>query len=379
MGKRRIAYLTGTRADFGLMRTTLLRIAAQPDMSLALYATGMHLDPSLGNTIREVEESGLPPATIIETEQGHPSGALTASNIGRIIGRLVTLLAADRPDIFLLLGDRGEMLAAAIAAIHLNIPIAHIHGGERSGTVDEPVRHAISKLAHLHLVATAGSRARLIRMGERDDAVYVVGAPGLDQILQSANRDAAAVFGAHGLDWTKPVALLLYHPVLQEAGAALASAQALIAALVEANLQILALRPNSDAGSASIVTALEDARDKGQLVLVTHLAREDYLSALRHATLLAGNSSSGVIEAASFGTPVVNVGSRQNLRERNANVVDVTTDPASIRAGIARGLALGRTDGTNLYGDGQSADRIVSTLRALDLMSPELLAKVNAY
>ncbi|MFN4210976.1 MAG: UDP-N-acetylglucosamine 2-epimerase, partial [Devosia sp.] len=233
---RRIAYLTGTRADFGLMLATLSAIHAQPDMELSLYATGMHLDPALGNTIAEVEQSGLPFPSRIPVDAGPPSGALTASNIGHIIIALVAAWSADRPDIVLLLGDRGEMLAAAIAAIHLNIPIAHIHGGERSGTVDEPVRHAISKLAHLHLVATEGSRERLVRMGERETSIGVVGAPGLDGIEDKSGLDAAEIFGRHGFDGSRPVALFLYHPVLQEADQAAAGAIAALEALVDAGL-----------------------------------------------------------------------------------------------------------------------------------------------
>lgn len=376
---RRIAYLTGTRADFGLMHATLSAIHAQPDMQLSLYATGMHLDPTLGNTIAEVEQSGLPFPKRIAVDQGAPSGALTATNIGQIIIALVASFSSDRPDIVLLLGDRGEMLAAAIAAIQLNIPVAHIHGGERSGTVDEPVRHAISKLAHLHLVATGGSRERLVRMGEREALIEVVGAPGLDGIIDKSGLDAAEIFGRHGLDASRPVALFLYHPVLQESEQAAAGAIAALDALVDAGLQTLALKPNSDAGSANIIDVLERFASSGKVVLLTHLPRNDYLSAMRHAAILVGNSSSGIIEAASFGTPVLNVGSRQNLRERNTNIIDVPTDPLSIAGGIARALRRGRLPATNVYGDGAAATRIVAALRQLDLEDPSLMAKVNVY
>ena len=376
-GPRRIAYLTGTRADFGLMQATLSTIHAQGDMALSIYATGMHLDPALGNTIAEVESSGLPTPILIPVESGTPSGALTATNIGHIIIRLVAAFAADRPDIVLLLGERGEMLAAAIAAIHLNIPIAHIHGGERSGTVDESVRHAISKLAHLHLVATQQSRERLISMGEREDLIIIVGAPGLDGI--AARASAADVFSCHGLDNNRPIALFIFHPVLQEADDAPAGATVALEALVAAGLQILALKPNSDAGSTGIIAVLERFAAEGKLALLTHLPRGEYLSAMRQASILVGNSSSGIIEAASFGTPVLNIGSRQNLRERNANTIDVSTDPAAIAAGIEQAIKRGRLPALNIYGDGATAGRIVSVLRKLDLADPRLMGKVNVY
>lgn len=377
--KRRIAYLTGTRADFGLMQCTLSAIHAQDDMSLTVYATGMHLDPSLGNTITEVEQSDLPAPIHIPVQTGTASGALTATNLGHIVIALVAALSADRPDIMLLLGDRGEMLAAAIAAIHLNIPIAHIHGGERSGTVDEPVRHAISKLSHLHLVATEGSRDRLVRMGEREAMTVVVGAPGLDGIAEQASHDATDIFSRHGLDANRPVALFLYHPVLQEAANAAAGARAGLEALLAAGLHVMALKPNSDAGSAGIIAVLDQFAAQQKITLVSHLQRGDYLSAMRHAAILMGNSSSGIIEAASFGTPVLNVGSRQNLRERNANVIDVATDPGEIAAGITLALKRGRFPAQNIYGDGAAARRIVAALRALDITDPSLMVKVNVY
>lgn len=376
---RHVAYVTGTRADFGLMRKTLAAIHARDDMRLSVFATGMHLEPSLGNTIAEVEQSGLPRPTRIPVVAGRPSGALTAINIGRLIVALVAAFETDRPDVVLLLGDRGEMLAAAIAAIHLNIPLAHVHGGERSGTVDEPVRHAISKLSHLHLVATPASSERLQRMGERSEHIVVVGAPGLDGIIENSGAGDATIFSRLGLVAERQIALFLYHPVLQEAEQSVAGAMAALEALLDANLQILALKPNSDAGSARINAVLEEFSARGMLTLVSHLPRNDYLSAMRHAAILAGNSSSGIIEAASFGTPVLNIGTRQNLRERNDNVIDVATDPASISAGISKALQRGRLPATNVYGDGNATQKIVAALLQLDLSDPSLMAKVNVY
>lgn len=379
MQQRRIAYLTGTRADFGLMRSTLSAIDAQADMDLTIYATGMHLDPLLGNTIEEVEKSGLPLPRRIDVELGMPSGGLTAINIGKIVVALVSAFTVDRPDIVLLLGDRGEMLACAIAAIHLNIPIAHIHGGERSGTVDEPVRHAISKLAHLHLVATSESRERLVRMGEHENMITVVGAPGLDGIAELACHDGKDVFVQYGVRGDSPVAIFLYHPVLQEADEAAAGARAALDAMLAAGLQVLALRPNSDAGSVGIIEVLENFSAQDRIKLVTHMPRSEFLSAIRDAALLVGNSSSGIIEAASFGTPVINIGSRQNLRERNANVIDVPTDPESVALGIRQALAAPRLRAENVYGDGAAAPRIIAALRQLDLSDPSIMDKANAY
>lgn len=376
---RRIVYISGTRADFGLMESTLRAIHATPGMELTVIATAMHLDPAHGETIKDILASGLPIGRRVEVEHGRPSGALMARNIGHMVSGFVDVLVQERPDLVLLLGDRGEMLAAAIAALHLNIPIAHIHGGERSGTIDEPVRHAISKLAHLHLVATEESRTRLIRMGEVPEHVTVVGAPGLDGIETLAGIEKGELFAQHDLDPACPLALLVYHPVVQEAEAAGDHVRAILDALERHALQVLALRPNSDAGSAEIVEALDSAAGAGRINLKTHLQRSHYLSFLRHADMLVGNSSSGIIEAASFGTPVVNIGSRQYFRERNANVLDVTPEAAAISRGIEQALSTGRFPAQNRYGDGTATGRIVAVLDQLDLAAPALLMKTNAY
>lgn len=375
--RRKVVYITGTRADFGLMLSTLRRIHGHPALELSLIVTGMHLSSEHGRTLTEVEASGLPIAAQIEIEQGPASGVLMGSNVGRMTSGMVAALAQIRPDLVLLLGDRGEMLAGAIAALHLNIPSAHIHGGERSGTIDEPVRHAISKLSHLHLVATEESRERLIRMGEAEATVFVVGAPGLDGIATLAREDAGPLLTRLGLK-PGPLALLVYHPVVQEAASAADTAKVVLDVVAGTTLQVLALAPNSDAGGAEIRQVLEEAAATGRITLVTHLKREDFLTLLRHADALIGNSSSGIIEAASFGTKVLNIGSRQRLRQRNPNVVDVDAEAGAIGVALETLLAAPRPVAANVYGDGRAAERIAAILASQPL-GPTLLMKTNAY
>lgn len=375
---RHICYISGTRADFGLMQATLGRIQVDPAFRLSVLATGMHLSPAHSETVREIEEAGLAIAARVPVPLEPATGATMARSIGTMIGAFTNWLESARPDLVLLLGDRGEMLAGALAAIHLNIPIAHVHGGERSGTVDEPVRHAISKLAHLHFAATEEAAARLVRMGEREDKVFVTGAPGLDGIDALALPDKAAVAESYGFDPARPFALLVFHPVLQEAERAEADTTLLLDALDAAGLQILALRPNSDAGRSGVLQALDAAERRPGLAIRTHLARCDFLAAMARADLMVGNSSAGIIEAASYGTPVVNVGRRQQLRERNFNVRDVEADPESVAAAITDQLAAGRYRIANAYGDGHAGERIARLLRDLPL-PPELLNKLNGY
>lgn len=375
---RKICYISGTRADFGLMRSTLTAIRDHAELELSIIVTGMHLSPEHGDTVKEIEAADLTITAEVPVPMTPATGATMARNIGAMTTAFTDALESLHPDIVLLLGDRGEMLAGAIAGLHLNIPVAHIHGGELSGTVDEPVRHAISKLSHLHFTATAASRERLIRMGEAATSIHVTGAPGLDGLADEPIGDRLTVARQHGLNADRPFALMVYHPVLQEADTAGADARALLDALHKAGVQVLALMPNADGGSEAVRRVLTEAHGQKGVTVRTHLARPDFIAAMAHADLMIGNSSAGIIEAASFGTPVINVGRRQNLRERNANVRDVMADPAALAEAITAALARGRFTVKNVYGDGRTSERIADLLAATPL-NAALMMKVNGY
>lgn len=376
---RKVCYVSGTRADFGLMCSTLQRINADPRLQLGICVTGMHLLPEYGNTVAEIEAAGLPVVARIPVALDGSDGRTMALALAAELAGLVDAFSTQAPDLVLLLGDRGEMLAGALAALHLNIPLAHIHGGERSGTVDEPVRHAISKLSHYHFTATGDARERLIRMGENPARIFVSGAPGLDDITRNTTHDRQQLFAAYGFSPSRPLALLVFHPVLQEAGLARDQTLQILAGLTAADCQVLALMPNADAGGAQVGAALSDwATGRNGVRLLRHLPRDDYLNCLANVDLLIGNSSSGIIEAASFGLPVVNVGNRQEGRERSSNVTDVVHDTAQITAAIVAALNRGRLPTVNIYGDGQAGARINDWLATLPL-TPELLQKQNAY
>lgn len=376
--KRRITYITGTRADFGLIRNCLAAVSDSKNLDLDVIVTGMHLDENFGLTVKEVEASGFRIRDRIPVDMGHATGAGMAIGIGEMIKGITESLANSRPDIVLLLGDRGEMLAGAIAAIHLSIPIAHIHGGERSGTVDEPVRHAISKLAHYHFVATTGSGDRLIRMGERPENIHVVGAPGIDRIQGTAIPFRAELMEQAGLDPNKLVALLLYHPVLIDAENASREMATILEALKLENFQTVALYPNADAGNNGIREVLDSAAAAGVIRLTSHMVRQEFLAWVSVADVMVGNSSAGLIEAASYKTRVINIGNRQAMRERSANVFDVDVDLKEIRREL-RKVRLGeKLDVENIYGDGQTAGRVVTLLENVPL-DQNILAKCNAY
>ncbi|MCC2673785.1 MAG: neuC [Ramlibacter sp.] len=378
MMQRRICYVSGTRADFGLMQSTLRAIQAHPALRLEIVATGMHLSAAHGNTVRDIEGSGLPIRATVPVDMEPATGATMARNIGRMLQAFSTLWEEQPPDIVLLLGDRGEMLAGALAAIHLNIPVAHIHGGERSGTVDEPVRHAITKVAHLHFTATNDARERVVRMGEAPERVWVTGAPGLDGLKELATQPRAELAREAGFDAARPMALLVFHPVLQEADAAGSQASAILDALAAQGVQVMALLPNADAGSEGIRTVLQQRSARGSLRLATHLPRAEFASWMAAADVMVGNSSAGIIEAATFGTPVVNIGLRQNQRERNANVTDCGVEAAAVDAAVRQALGHGKYPAHNAYGNGATGPRIAQLLADAPL-DAALMMKTNAY
>ena len=374
---RKVCYVSGTRADFGLMRRTLQLARDSKALDVSVCVTGMHLAPQFGNTVREVEASGLRICARLPVPLDEGSGAQMARATAKAMAGMTDTFEAERPQMVVVLGDRGEMLAGAYAAVHLGIPVVHVHGGERSGTVDELVRHAISKLAHYHFVATEGARERLMRMGEKPEHVFVTGAPGLDELAGShtAKKELCA---AQGLDAAQPIALVIFHPVLQEAGQAGAQMTELMEGTLAAGCQAVCFAPNSDAGNPAVRTALERYAGRAGVKLVTHMARSDYISWMAAADVMVGNSSSGIIEAASLGLAVVNVGTRQNARERSANVTDVPAERKAIERATAEALKAGKRGYRNIYGDGNAAPRIVELLRTLSL-DASLMAKTNAY
>ncbi len=373
---RKIIYLSGTRADFGLMKSTLQQLSRVADLGVAV--TGMHLDPKFGRTVDDIRASSLRICGEIPLDLSTSTQASMAAGVGQCLVGITALLLKEKPDIVLLLGDRGEMLAGAIAALHLGIVCVHIHGGERSGTVDEPVRHAISKLSHYHLVATKESRERLIRMGEEPAHIHVTGAPGLDGIAEDATMSLADCRKALSLPPDGVFLLAVFHPVVQQANDAYAQTLAILQSISRVGLPVVWLEPNADAGAQGIQRALSDvALPKGS-VRIAHLSRPVFCSAMKYCAVMLGNSSAGIIEAASLGTPVVNIGDRQRLRERNDNVLDVAIDAGVIQAAVEDAISHGKWPCNNRFGDGSAGVRIVRHLSSISL-DRSVLEKVNSY
>jgi GDP/UDP-N,N'-diacetylbacillosamine 2-epimerase (hydrolysing) len=374
---RRILYLSGTRADFGLMASALQRVHATPGLQLQVAVTGTHLSPAHGHTIEEVRSSGLPIAAEIPVDVFTRTGASMALAIADVVRGITDLLERDRPDALLLLGDRGEMLAGAIAGLHVGVPVVHVHGGERSGTVDEPVRHAISKLASYHFVATEGARERLRTMGEADDRIFLTGAPGLDGLDALASASRGDTLRALGLP-DQEFVLALFHPVVHQAAQAAQQTRAFLQALERLGLPVLWLEPNADAGARGILASLDTGTLPAGSRRLQHLPRPQFVAAMRHCAVMAGNSSAGIIEAASFGTPVVNIGSRQHLREHGPNVLDVPAEAEAIGEALRTQRGHGPWPWENPWGDGRAGERIAQLLARIPL-DTSVLEKTNSY
>lgn len=375
---RKICYISGTRADYGLMRSVLKRLHDAIDVDLSICVTGMHLSSLYGSTVEEIKNDGFTICAEIPVDVTTCDNASMAKSIGYELIGFTEVLEQQRPDIVLLLGDRGEMLAGALAALHLNIPIVHLHGGERSGTVDEMVRHAISKLSHYHFVATNEAAHRLIRMGEKEECIFVVGAPGLDEINSYLPASLEQVCTTYNLSASKPFALMVFHPVVQEITDLRNQFSNTLKAALALDLQVILLEPNSDAGRQLIQLELNEYLAHPEINVIKHMQRNDYLDCLANAAVMIGNSSSGIIEACSYNLPVVNVGTRQQLRERSNNVVDVTTDYEAILHGLTHALNQDTRQFQNVYGDGQTSERCYKLLTSINISST-LLNKYNVY
>lgn len=335
---RKIAVLTGTRAEYGLLRGILRNIESSSKLELHLIVIGMHLSEEFGYTIREIEKDGFKIAAKINTLNKGDTGTEMAEYIGKSVIEIAKSLNKIKPDVLLILGDRSEALAGAIAASCMNILIAHIHGGEISGSVDESFRHAITKLAHLHFVATKKSMERIIAMGEEPSRIFVVGAPGLDDISMEMVDDRI-VTEKYGLNLNEPKILLVQHSVVTEAKEAEKQIKETLDAIVDLGFKTIIVYPNADAGGRRMIKIIERYVRKYEfLKAFKNIPRGEYLTLMRIVDVMVGNSSSGIIEAPHFKLPVVNIGTRQKGRERAENVIDVGYNKEEIKRAIKKAI-----------------------------------------
>lgn len=366
-----VLLVTGTRADWGLLRSPARLMRDDPRVRLRVLATGSHLDPTLGATASEIEADGFTIAhrVPILDHRADDVAAVTGA-LARAVEGIGAVLATAAPDLMLVLGDRYEILGAVSAAQVARVPVAHIAGGDiTEGAIDDAFRHAITKMSHIHFVTNPQSAARVAQMGEDPARIHVVGSPGLDGLLEAAREPPQALRARLGLAADGPLLLITFHPATLETVSALDQFAELVAALddLDPGVALLFTGSNADAQGRRVTEAARAyAGRRPNSAFRESLGRDGYASALRAATAVVGNSSSGLYEAPSFGIPTVNIGDRQAGRLRAASVIDCPAERAAIAGALARALVTDARGVDNPYGDGRSAERIVRILAALE-------------
>ena len=381
--KRRICVITGSRADYGILVPVMRAIQTSKTLKLYIIATCMHLMKEFGYTVREIEHGEFHVNEKVDISYKEDSGQAMAFSIGKAVSALSRSFKKLKPCIVVVLGDRGEMLAAAIAANYMNISVAHIHGGEVSGHVDGLVRHAITKLSHIHFTATEGARKRILKLGEEPWRVFNVGAPSLDCIINEPLPTRNYLFERYAIDHNQPFGLLVQHPVSTESGSAAQQIRTVLGIIKKLRLQTVIVYPNADAGGRSMIQAINECKGEPFIKIFKSIPHTDYLGLLKYASVIIGNSSSGIIESPFFKLPVVNIGIRQLGRERSTNVLDVSYNKNAIEKAIKKTLF----DTTfkkklkackNPYGDGKANQRIIKVLSTIALTN-KLLVKHMTY
>ena len=370
---RTISVVTVGRSDWGLYLPILEALRSAPDLQLHLIASGAQLVASHGRTDETIAADGFTIHDRVQMLLASDSPAAIAASMGLGTIGFAQVYERVRPDLLLVLGDRFEMHAAALAAVPQRIPIAHVHGGEvTAGAIDDALRHAITKYSHLHFASTSCHARRIVQLGEEPWRVTVSGAPGLDQLRRLRLLSAEELSAKLGISLDVPPLLVTQHPVTLQSEQAARQADALLEALSSQSRPIIITRPNADTRNTDILERLERfAAARSHVRLVSNLGTLGYFSLMKCAAAMAGNSSSGIIEAASFQLPVVNIGLRQHGRPRSGNVIDCGDAAAEIRTALDRALSVEFREHCrgvqNIYGDGHAAGRIVQVLRTTEL------------
>lgn len=372
---RKVCVITGTRAEYGLLRLLMQGIERDAGLQLQVLVTGAHLSPAFGLTYREIEQDRLAIDERVELPLDDNSAAGVAKAVGCGVTGMTAALARLRPDIVVLLGDRFEILAAAAAAMLLGIPIAHIHGGEvTEGAVDDAIRHAVTKMASFHFVAAEAYRRRVVQMGEHPSRVFLVGAMGVDAISHMSLLDRAAVENGLGFSLGQKSLLVTFHPATRDSTSPAIQMTELLAALEQLDgVKLVFTMPNADSGSRQIAQLIENfvARHANARAY-TSLGSQLYLSCMAQVDGVVGNSSSGLIEAPALGIGTVNIGDRQRGRLMAGSVINCAPERNAIGAALQRLFAPAfrrqLADGfENPYGSGGATTRILAMLHSLPL------------
>jgi len=384
---RRIFFLTGARSEYDILYPVIKAVSEMPGLHAEVIACAAHLSPLHGMTVDLIRADGFPLAGCIDSLLPGETWEGRSRSFARLVDGLTQLLAANRPDLLFVAGDREEPLAGAIVANFLHIPVGHVHGGDRciASDVDEVLRPAISKLAHLHFTATEGHRERLIRMGEKPEFVWATGAPGLDRLRDVPDVAEQELNATYGVDVRRPFFILIQHPssTLNPEDGYREMAD-ILDGILSLGHPVFCSYPNTDPGNQLIRQAIDDTKARyPRLIVYDTLPRQHFIALYRRCSAIVGNSSSTVIESGFLKVPGILVGPRQNLRETGPNVVRVAATGEAVRDACQRALedeAFRRQvrEAPSLYGDGHAAARIADALANVEL-SQDLLLKTMTY
>ncbi|HVN59929.1 MAG TPA: UDP-N-acetylglucosamine 2-epimerase [Gaiellaceae bacterium] len=379
---RHVAIVTEGRSSYGYFRPIARLIEARDEMRYSLIVTNQHLLPDFGHSVDEIEADEIEIADRIYMTLDGYTPVSQVKSLGVLLLGLADSFHRLSPDLVLILGDRGDMLVAALAAAQMNIPVAHIQAGERSGNIDGMMRHAITRLAHIHFASGPDAAERLRRMGEDEFRIHTTGAPQLDELVNGEIAPPAEVAERFGLDLDRPILLVVQHPVTEDYGLGLEQMRETLEAVCELREQTILIFPNTDAGSNELRHLIERYH-RPFMRVERNVSRRLYGGLMRSASALVGNSSSAIIEAPVMGLPAVNVGDRQRDRARASNVIDVPYDRTAIAAALRTALtpefrAAARNGESPYLSDGRVSERIVEILATVPI-DERLLKKQITY
>ena len=381
MRKRIILYITGSRADYGLMKSLLKRILSSHALKLKIIVTGMHLMKEFGYTVKEVLKDGYDVKIINATYKNDDKESMVIF-LGLFLQKLIEYIKTIKIDIILLLGDRSEMLAGAIAGAYLSIPIAHIHGGEISSTVDDTIRHTISKIANIHFPASKQSAKYLKYIGENSKNIYITGAPGLDIIYQNKDKINPDIIKKYNIDLNNPLIIVVQHPVTLEYEAAAMQIQITLDAIKELKYPTIVIYPNADASGKQMIKIIQRYSKLPFIKIFKNIEHNDFIELMKISDAIVGNSSSALIEAPSLSLPAINIGTRQKGRLKTRNVINVTYNKNEIKNAINKALFDKRFLYTlkrikNPYGNGNAGKKIEYFLSNIKLNKKDLQKNVE--
>jgi len=381
--KRKIAIICSSRATYGYKRRIIKLIHESSELEALIIVTGMHLIPEYGLTLREIERDEISISAKVDMMVGGDTPTSWAKSIGVEITSLAQVFSMLEPDMVLVTGDRAEMFAAAACAAYMNIPVAHIQSGDRSGHIDGSARHAITKLSHVHFPSCKDSEERVAKMGEEQWRVHNVGAPQLDEIIYGEKLSINELNEIFGLNLEQKTILVIQHTVLVENDLSYTQIIETLEAIKLLKMQTIIIYPNVDSGGQEIIKAINEYKKLPFIHTFKNLERKVFISLLANVSVLVGNSSSGILEAPSFKLPVVNIGDRQRDRMQAENVLNVPHKRSEIVKAVKRCLfgkeyRLRLKKCENPYGDGCSSERIVEILKEINI-DEKLLDKIITY